>query len=359
MKKLSWLLFLGLLAFSCQEDPDDQPLQERTDESIVIKRSKGSANARTTENGINCEEGMTFPVVVNGNDVGSAAISVGQTEITIDYDLTGNEWFLLGVHVFVGDCGAALPQDPTDYPYGQELDADAEVRTFSLEIPLDGLPECGCIRRVTHVARFNPNTSSIESYKISESTEYCSCEEPEEPDDENLRTQTPGGWGAPPNGNNPGAYLHANFADAFPNGLVVGCDFTVTFTSAQAITDGLPQGGKARALTQDYVNPVNTPKDPNNPKNTLLSHVVALRLSVTFDIADEDFGDSNTQLEDAVVTSGEFEGWTVAAVLAEAEKVLGGCASDYSASEVLEAISAINESFVDGTTDTGFLENGN
>ncbi|HTF30830.1 MAG TPA: hypothetical protein VK625_18375, partial [Flavitalea sp.] len=95
----------------------------------------------------------------------------------------------------------------------------------------------------------------------------------------------------------------------------------------------------------------------NNPKNTLLSHVVALTLSVAFDALDEDFGESTTNLADAVVTSGDFEGWTVAQVLAEGEQILGGCPSDYSASELTEVLSAINETYVDGTTNTGFLQN--
>jgi len=52
-----------------------------------------------------------------------------------------------------------------------------------------------------------------------------------------LRTQTPRGWGATPNGNNPGAYLHAHFAQAFPNGITIGCgNNQLVFTSAQAVT---------------------------------------------------------------------------------------------------------------------------
>jgi hypothetical protein len=67
---------------------------------------------------------------------------------------------------------------------------------------------------------------------------------------EPLRTQTPGGWGAKPEGNNPGTYLAANFASSFPNGLSVGCDggFKVTLTSAKAIETLLPTGGKAEVL---------------------------------------------------------------------------------------------------------------
>src|SRR5688572_32802239 len=59
-----------------------------------------------------------------------------------------------------------------------------------------------------------------------------------------LRTQTPGGWGSTPRGNNPGSYLHANFDDAFPGGLTIGCENggSITVTSAQAITNLLPTG---------------------------------------------------------------------------------------------------------------------
>ena len=45
-----------------------------------------------------------------------------------------------------------------------------------------------------------------------------SCEE-----DCEFRTQTQGGWGAPPNGNNPAKYLQNNFVSCFPNGVTIGC----------------------------------------------------------------------------------------------------------------------------------------
>ncbi len=59
-----------------------------------------------------------------------------------------------------------------------------------------------------------------------------------------FRTQTQGGWGAIPNGNNPGVYVHTNFAAAFPSGLTIGCSSgnKLVLTSAQAVTDFLPSG---------------------------------------------------------------------------------------------------------------------
>jgi hypothetical protein len=165
------------------------------------------------------------------------------------------------------------------------------------------------------------------------------------------RTQTPGGWGAEPNGNNNGAYLHKNFAAAFPTGLQVGCypsNYYINLTSAQAITDLLPTGGEAKALTQNYT-------DPSSIKNVLVGHLVALTLSVGFDAKYEDFGQGGIDLDDMIIGSGAFNGWTVGAFLAEANKVLGGCSSAYTAKQVLETATAINENYVDGKVDKGYL----
>jgi hypothetical protein len=168
-----------------------------------------------------------------------------------------------------------------------------------------------------------------------------------------LRTQTPGGWGAPPNGNNPGVYLHAKFAKAFPNGLTVGRtpNYNVKFTSAQAITNYLPAGGQAKPLTQNYLNPAT-----NSLKNVLVNHLVALTLSVGFDKYDAGFAPSEVTLGDMLIASGPFKGWTVNAFLAEANKVAGGGSSSFSVQDVLNTANDINENNVDGTRDNGYLK---
>jgi hypothetical protein len=165
----------------------------------------------------------------------------------------------------------------------------------------------------------------------------------------NFRTQTQGGWGAVPHGNNPGTYLHANFAGAFPNGLTVGCNDSLLFTSAQAITDYLPDGGPAAVLTQSYVNPTNL-------KNVLAAQTVTLKLSVQFDIYDPNFGGSSTSLGNLIISSGTFAGMSVKDILAEANKVLGGCASIYTPTQMVDVITSINENFDDGTANNGFLK---
>ncbi|HEX6427160.1 MAG TPA: hypothetical protein VF008_05720 [Niastella sp.] len=166
-----------------------------------------------------------------------------------------------------------------------------------------------------------------------------------------LRTQTQGGWGSTPSGNNPGTYLHANFQAAFSGGLTVGCypyEYFVRLTSAQAVTDLLPTGGKASTLTGSAVNPASI-------KNVLVGQLVALKLSVTFDAYDANFGESSVALGDMIIGSGTFKGKTVADFLDIADQVLGGCNSQYTPTQVNETASSINENFVDGTTNKGFL----
>jgi len=178
------------------------------------------------------------------------------------------------------------------------------------------------------------------------------CPPPPPPTCGQLRTQTPGGWGAPPRGNNPASYMYSHFAAAFPTGLTVGCtpNYNIKLTTPQAVTNFLPCAGQAKKLTQNYVNPAGT-----TLKNVLAGHLVALTLSVRFDQTDPSFGSAGVLLGDMIINYGAFAGWTVNNFLTEANKVLGGCSSAYSIDWVLVTAAAINENYVDGNTDLHFL----
>ena len=164
-----------------------------------------------------------------------------------------------------------------------------------------------------------------------------------------LRTQTPGGWGSTPRGNNPGSYLYQNFETVFGS-LTIGCTngATLTVTSPMAITKLLPTGGKAGVLGTSYT-------DPSGIKNVLVGHLIALTLSVGFDNFDSNFGGAPTNLDDMIIGSGTFSGKTVEQFLAIANDVIGGCNTDYSIQDVLTTATLINENYVDGKTDNGFL----
>lgn len=165
-----------------------------------------------------------------------------------------------------------------------------------------------------------------------------------------LRTQTPGGWGAKPEGNNPAMFLSKNFADAFPNGIKVGCDggYTITLTSAKAIEVLLPTGGTPAALKASAT-------DPLAIKNELVGQMVALTLSVVFDMKYADFGAGSNQLGNMIIKDGLFAGKTVLEFWTIANNVLGGCSTAYTPSQINEVVSKINENYVDGKTDNGYL----
>jgi len=166
-----------------------------------------------------------------------------------------------------------------------------------------------------------------------------------------LRTQTQGGWGASPAGNNPGTYLHAHFNAAFSDGLTLGCypnNYYIRLTSAQAVTNLLPAGGKASVLNANATN-------PSSLKNVLVGQLVALKLSVSFDAADASFGQSSVALGNMIIGSGTFQGYTVAQFLAVAEEVLGGCSKAFTPQQLNETATQINQNFDDGTINSGFL----
>lgn len=168
-----------------------------------------------------------------------------------------------------------------------------------------------------------------------------------------LRTQTQGEWGAQPNGNDPAAYLHANFANAFPFGLTVGGTCPngrkLMLTSAQAVTDFLPSTGPATKL------PPGTMVDPTGYGNNLAGQLVATSLSVGLDAADPDFGSGSTSLGSTYVTQGVFLGMSVNFVVGLANAKIGNCGGPYSLKQLNKVLNTINKNFQNGTVDNGFL----
>ncbi|MGE0078675.1 MAG: T9SS type A sorting domain-containing protein [Bacteroidales bacterium] len=164
-------------------------------------------------------------------------------------------------------------------------------------------------------------------------------------------TVTQGGWGAKCNGNNWGCVLDSKFSTAFPTGIVVGSNGRyLKLTSANAVHNLLPTGGTPGIL------PVGTLTNPTSKslKNTLVGQVVALTITIGIDNAYPDFAQAEQLLQNMIVTKGQFMGWTVAQLLEEGNKALGGI-SEYSAADLTNAIDAINKNFDNGTVDLGFL----
>lgn len=160
-----------------------------------------------------------------------------------------------------------------------------------------------------------------------------------------------GGWGARPEGNNPGTILSNNFTTVYPGGFVeVGipgpAGFSMQFTSAFAIETYLPAMAMPNVLTNDYVNPTNT------SAGVFGGQVLALQLNVDFSDAGITQGSGgpfgNLIYNDM---SSPFFGFTVRQILAVANQALGGSpiTNGVTISDLNMLVTLLNESFEDCT----------
>ncbi len=160
-------------------------------------------------------------------------------------------------------------------------------------------------------------------------------------------TYTQGGWGSSSH-STPGKLRDLYFNSVFPNGMTVGGNYKITFTSATAIKKYLPDGGPASILTQNYLNPTNT-------ISVLAGQITALKLNVYFSAAGY-MGTNPTPLGNLVIVEGPFAGYSVNQFLSFAEQALGGGnLTGFTLSQINDAATAINENFDNGTIDKGYL----
>lgn len=296
---------------------------------------------------------------------GVISISNDQTNIYLSY-ITTDGWQIQKTHVYVGACEgvpSSLVGNPQIGLFPYQSNHIPRVTAYTYTIPLSGLADCYCIAAHAEVVRVDANGNIVQTETgwgqgnpfggnswamvINYCTQICtSCQI----NIGDYRTQTQGGWGANPQGNNSGSYVQSNFASAFPNGMMIGCasGYNITLTSAQAVTNFLPEGGSPSVLPKSYINPITV-------NNVFAGQIAALTLSIMFDAYDLTYCNSAGALSTLVVKTGTFQGWTVGQVLAESNKVLGGCFSVYTPNQLNEVLTNINENFDNGNTDNGFL----
>ena len=160
-------------------------------------------------------------------------------------------------------------------------------------------------------------------------------------------TATQGGWGSVPHGNNVGTFLQAHFGQAFPSGVTIGTGGnTATFTSANAIENFLPAGGKfAAPLSGAVTNPTTT------TTGVLAAQVLAAELAVGFSNA----GITQAGLGNVKPVSGPLSALTINQIIAEANKVLAGLPSVYSRGDLTNVLDLFNNNYDEGTVDKGFF----
>ncbi len=163
-----------------------------------------------------------------------------------------------------------------------------------------------------------------------------------------LKTFTQGGWGAVPNGNNPGVYLHANFSTVFPNGLTIGnVTNNIKLTTATDVTNFLPSGGSLNTLTGANVNPAGT------ISSTIAGQLVAATLNVGFDSYDANFGNGSNTLADMYCNFSGFYGVKVSDLLTEANQRIAGASTTHTSSALNNALTKLNENYDNGNQDNG------
>ena len=359
--RLILIFLLGAFIVACQKDVGSPAATDEIGEvgSVVVPPTCGNSLTKTLED----LGGFPSGSIVISNDDVNYYIKINET--LADYKiervklLYGDENHVKTNLLGLIQCGFQAPANPdlvVNYSPGQD-----EVL---ITLPIASIPlNCWFIHvRVTVVKRdpgtnailfaydlWNDGTTNASQNPCQDYYQYCRQDCPDEECGQ-LRTQTPGGWGAEPEGNNPGTYLHANFAAAFPTGLTVGCAAgkTVKVTTAQAITDLLPTGGQPVVLLASSINPPAI-------KNVLVGHLIALTLSIGFDVYDPNFGQAGVKLGDMVIGSGTFANMTVSQFLVIANNVLGGCSNAYTPSQIQEVAEDINENYSNGNVDNGFL----
>jgi hypothetical protein len=144
--------------------------------------------------------------------------------------------------------------------------------------------------------------------------------------------------------------LHLHFQKLYPRGLAMGCDFTVTFPSADEVLKHLPMTGEAMALES-----VEKAEDLDHIDNRLLGELLALELAMKLDAKLPDFSPGNVPLATLQLNKGAFEGWTLAELLQEGKGVLGGCTSNYQPAQMVEVLQAINNNFAKGLPPGDYL----
>ena len=175
-------------------------------------------------------------------------------------------------------------------------------------------------------------------------------------DNGEFRTQSQGGYGTYCHGENPGCYRNEWFDVAFPGGIEIGCTdgFTATFTSSEAVRDFLPSGGAPGSLTSDLVDPTE-----KTDAGVLLAQLLALELSLAFDIVDTDFGSSDDNLADQIIcnTDTDCDGLTIGQLADEANLIIGGCegTTGIDPGVIAECVMLINENFSDGEVNNGLV----
>ncbi|HEY1497655.1 MAG TPA: putative Ig domain-containing protein [Candidatus Solibacter sp.] len=257
------------------------------------------------------------------------------------------------VNLACGTCGANKAQ--LGSAYNSTLQATGGVGPYTYAIVTGSLPTGLSLNPSTGLISGTPTsdgtfafTSKATDSKGNTDTADCSIVVLGTIKAGDYVTYTQGGWGASPNGNNPGTLLKNSFGKVYSGGSVsIGSGTKkLTFTSAAAIEAFLPQGGTPGVLGASATNPT------SSASGVFGGEVLALELSVDF----SNKGITPSGLANLKLNSGSLSGQTIGQVLALANSVLGGGSlpSGLTLSGLNDIIDQINNNFDNGSTNGGY-----
>ncbi len=157
------------------------------------------------------------------------------------------------------------------------------------------------------------------------------------------KTYSQGGWNANPHGNNPGTLLNNHFSDVFPKGLIIGDPDhnTIKLTSAKAVRDFLPGGGKSKILNRNYTNPKSRYRVAGNWGGQICAAIINVEMNKAGFL-----GSSNPKLEDLIFRKTAFEDMSIKDFLVLANKAIGGGGlGGYKINDFKNAAYLINKNF--------------
>lgn len=218
---------------------------------------------------------LVGPSLSNTSSFGNVTIANSRDSVYVRYEADPDNQ-LTTLDLYIGDC-SAMPINGGNNPVLAQFPIRVVInfqQSAVLSFPITDYDSCFCV--IAHAVVTNGGSLYGEgtSFNNNNNAQYISyCATPCPPANCNGYTNTQGGWGSRPRGQNPGTFLHNNFS-----GITVGCSsgYTLSFSSAQAITDFLPQGGTPAPLPQSYL-------DPTGSISVLAGQVVALALNVEAD----------------------------------------------------------------------------
>ena len=261
------------------------------------------------------------------------------------------------VNLACGTCGASKANKGAAYSATLQVTGGSGKETFS--IASGSLPPGVTLNASTGVISGSPTTAGTYTFTSkatdangTSDTATCTIVVSQTMSAGSFTTYTQGGWGASPNGNNPGALLAKKFSSVYSGGSVsIGGSHKLTFTTALSIQNFLPQGGWPGMLTTSATNPTGY-----TPAGVLAGQVLALQLNVDF----SNKGITALGLANLQVAYGPLKGQTVSQVLTMANAVLGGSSSvlpyGVSISDLNGVVDSINNNFDSGNTNNGFLK---